>query len=79
MALACAVGRKQAVLLIDELSFGLAPAACERIFERLRSIVAATSLGILLVEQPIHYAATVVDRALVMNEGAIGPRCRAPT
>jgi hypothetical protein len=36
-----------------------------------RSSGAATPLGILLVEQHIHYAATVVDRALVMNEGAI--------
>jgi branched-chain amino acid transport system ATP-binding protein len=71
LALARAVGRKPAALLIDELSFGLAPALCERIFERLRSIAAATSLGILLVEQHIHYAASVVDRALVMNEGVI--------
>jgi branched-chain amino acid transport system ATP-binding protein len=71
LALARAVGRKPAALLIDELSFGLAPAVCERIFERLKSIAAATSLGTLLVEQHIHYAASVVDRALIMNEGAI--------
>ena len=71
LSLARAVGRKPSVLLIDELSFGLAPAVCERIFSRLRSVAADSSLGVLLVEQHIHYAASVVDRALIMAEGAI--------
>ena len=71
LALARAVGRHPRVLLIDELSFGLAPVLCERMFERLRQIVAASSLGVLLVEQHIHYAESVADRALVMNEGSI--------
>lgn len=71
LALARAVGRHPAVLLIDELSFGLAPALCERMFKGLRSIIAATSMGVLLVEQHIHYAASVADRALIMNEGRI--------
>jgi branched-chain amino acid transport system ATP-binding protein len=71
LALARAVGRKPAVLLIDELSFGLAPAVCERIFDRLREITKTASLGVLLVEQHIHYAASVVDRALIMSEGTI--------
>jgi branched-chain amino acid transport system ATP-binding protein len=44
---------------------------CERIFERLRAVAETTSVGVLLVEQHIHYAASVVDRALIMNEGVI--------
>jgi len=71
LALARTVGRHPVALLIDELSFGLAPTVCERIFERLRSVAEATSVGVLLVEQHIHYAASVVDRALIMNEGEI--------
>jgi branched-chain amino acid transport system ATP-binding protein len=71
LALARTVGRHPVALLIDELSFGLAPTVCERIFERLRSVAEATSVGMLLVEQHIHYAASVVDRALIMNEGEI--------
>jgi branched-chain amino acid transport system ATP-binding protein len=71
LALARTVGRHPVVLLIDELSFGLAPTVCERIFERLRAVAKTTSVGVLLVEQHIHYAASVVDRALVMNEGVI--------
>ena len=62
LALARAVCRHPVALLIDELSFGLAPALCERIFKRLRSIVAKTLTAVLLVEQHIHYAETVVDR-----------------
>ena len=71
LALARALGRHPTVLLIDELSFGLAPVLCERMFERLREIVARTEVGVVLVEQHIHYAETVVDRALIMNEGTI--------
>jgi branched-chain amino acid transport system ATP-binding protein len=71
LALASAIGRHPVALLIDELSFGLAPTLCERLFERLRTVVAARSMGLLLVEQHIHYAERVVDRALIMNEGVI--------
>jgi branched-chain amino acid transport system ATP-binding protein len=71
LALVRAVCRHPVALLIDELSFGLAPALCERIFDRLRAIAEAGSTGILLVEQHIHYAESVVDRALIMNEGLI--------
>ncbi len=71
LALARALGRHPVALLIDELSFGLAPVLCERMFEALRTIVADTSMGVLLVEQHIHYAESVVDRALIMNEGLI--------
>jgi branched-chain amino acid transport system ATP-binding protein len=71
LALARTVGRHPPVLLIDELSFGLAPTVCERIFDRLRSVAETTLVGVLLVEQHIHYAADLVDRALIMNEGVI--------
>jgi branched-chain amino acid transport system ATP-binding protein len=71
LALARTISRRPSVLLIDEVSFGLAPIVCERIFERLRSVVNATSIAMLVVEQHIHYAESVVDRALIMNEGAI--------
>jgi len=71
LALARMVGRHPSVLLMDELSFGLAPAVCERIMARLRSVAETTGVGVLLVEQGIHYAAGVLDRVLIMNEGAI--------
>jgi branched-chain amino acid transport system ATP-binding protein len=71
LALARTVCRHPSVLMIDELSFGLAPTVCERLLARLREVATATSTGVLLVEQHIHYAARCVDRALIMNEGLI--------
>jgi branched-chain amino acid transport system ATP-binding protein len=71
LALSRTIGRRPSVLLIDEVSFGLAPLVCERIFERLRSVAEATSVGMLVVEQHIAFAEQVVDRALIMNEGVI--------
>lgn len=71
LALGRALCRHPEVLLIDELSFGLAPVVCARIFERLGEAAEATNVATLLVEQSIHYAAMVVDRALIVNEGEI--------
>jgi branched-chain amino acid transport system ATP-binding protein len=71
LALARTVGRHPAVLLIDELSFGLAPVVCDRLFERLQAVAESTSTGVVLVEQYLHYAARIVDRALIMNEGLL--------
>jgi branched-chain amino acid transport system ATP-binding protein len=71
MSVAVAIGRRPSVLLIDELSFGLAPALCDRMFEQLQAIVHDSSMGLVVVEQHIHYAAQIVHRALVMNEGVI--------
>ncbi|CAO5154237.1 ABC transporter related protein [Frankia sp. AiPs1] len=78
LALARTVGRHPSVLLIDELSFGLAPAVSERILERLRAVAEATAVAVLLVEQHLHFAASVVDRALIMNEGVVRAELPGP-
>jgi branched-chain amino acid transport system ATP-binding protein len=69
LALARAIGRKPRLLLIDELSFGLAPIMCDRVYGRLAEIAPDTTT--LIVEQYVRHAATTVDRALVMNEGRV--------
>jgi branched-chain amino acid transport system ATP-binding protein len=71
LALARAVGRRPRVLLIDELSFGLAPITCGRLFAALRTVVEQHELTVLLVEQHIHYARQVADRAIVMVSGEV--------
>lgn len=71
LALARAIARRPRALLIDELSFGLAPGVCIRLFERLREAVDREGTAVLLVEQHLHYASVVCDRALVMNDGYI--------
>jgi branched-chain amino acid transport system ATP-binding protein len=71
LALARAIARDPKVLLIDELSFGLAPVACERLFRAVKEHSASLGIAVLLVEQHLHYAAAVCDRVMVMAEGRI--------
>lgn len=71
LSLARALCRRPRVLLIDEISFGLAPIVCGRLFERLVEHARREGTAVLLVEQHIHYAAQVADRALIMNQGSI--------
>jgi len=57
-------------LLIDELSFGLAPAILVRLGEIIRGI-AASGVGVLLVEQFTTLALSLAQRAYVMERGEI--------
>lgn len=70
----CAIGRglmsQPELMMIDELSLGLAPVVVEEIAERLPDIVAAGT-SILLVEQDVDTALTVAERAYVLETGRI--------
>ena len=58
------------MLVIDELSFGLAPLIVEKLFEILRA-VNADGTSILLVEQFVHMALANTHRAYVLAKGEI--------
>jgi len=58
------------VLLIDEPSLGLAPVVVEQVFETIRAIH-ASGVSILLIEQNVNKALSVVQRAYVMEGGRI--------
>jgi branched-chain amino acid transport system ATP-binding protein len=70
----CAIARglmsQPALLLIDELSLGLAPKAVDEIVGRLPDI-AASGAAVLLVEQDIDTALTVSESAYVLETGHI--------
>lgn len=70
----CAIGRglmaKPSLLLIDELSLGLAPKAVELLIERLRDIN-KSGVAILLVEQDIMDALALADRGYVVSRGKV--------
>jgi branched-chain amino acid transport system ATP-binding protein len=70
----CAIGRalmsRPQMLLIDELSLGLAPVLVDEIFNRLAGI-AATGTGVLLVEQDAGAALEAASRAYVLENGRI--------
>lgn len=58
------------LVLIDEPSAGLAPAAIKRIFEVIRQVNEA-GVTVLLVEQNITFALEITDRVFLMQKGSI--------
>ncbi|MGW0661175.1 ABC transporter ATP-binding protein [Streptodolium elevatio] len=70
LAMARAIATDPAVLLIDELSMGLAPLVVEQLFEIVARI-AGTGVTVLLVEQFAQTALGVADLAAVMTGGRI--------
>lgn len=70
----CAIGRglmsSPELIMIDELSMGLAPVIVEEIMSRLPEI-AASGTSVLLVEQDVDAALTVAERAYVLETGNI--------
>jgi branched-chain amino acid transport system ATP-binding protein len=59
-----------AILIIDELSLGLAPVVVYQLFKTLKTLKEA-GLTILLVEQNVHLALAVSDYAYVLAEGKL--------
>ena len=59
------------LLLIDELSLGLAPLVVQELAERLRAVRGALGTTLLLVEQNAHVALDLADYAYVMENGRI--------
>jgi branched-chain amino acid transport system ATP-binding protein len=58
------------LLLVDELSLGLAPIIVAQLFEILREVNAAGT-AVLLVEQFVHMALGNTDRAYVLQKGEV--------
>jgi branched-chain amino acid transport system ATP-binding protein len=70
LTLARALARRPEMLLVDELSMGLAPLVVQRLLRAVRD-AANRGVGVLVVEQHIHMALEVADRAYVMRRGRI--------
>jgi branched-chain amino acid transport system ATP-binding protein len=71
LALALALVRRPALLLVDEFSFGLAPGIVPPLLDALRRVADETGLGVLLVEQHASLALRVADRAVVLGRGRV--------
>jgi branched-chain amino acid transport system ATP-binding protein len=70
----CAIARglmsRPKLLMIDELSFGLAPKLVDEILERLRA-VAERGTALLIVEQDVDAALRLAGRGYVLETGRI--------
>jgi branched-chain amino acid transport system ATP-binding protein len=70
VVLAQALVSRPSVILVDELSLGLAPLVVKRLVPVLASI-AISGVGVLLIEQFAHVALGLANRAYVLQGGRI--------
>ena len=73
LAVARAYVRDPLVVLLDEVSMGLAPNVVDEIFrflEQLRS----TGVALVIVEQFVHRALAMADEVAVVSRGAVVAR-----
>jgi branched-chain amino acid transport system ATP-binding protein len=71
----CAIGRGlmagPKVILIDELSLGLAPVIVDRLVEIVAKVRTERRISVLLVEQDLSVALSMADRGYVLETGRL--------
>jgi branched-chain amino acid transport system ATP-binding protein len=71
LAVARALIQDPKVLLIDEMSMGLAPVIVESLLPVIRDVARHSGAAVVLVEQHVQLALEVADRAVVLVHGDI--------
>jgi branched-chain amino acid transport system ATP-binding protein len=71
LALARALVAGPRLLLVDELSLGLAPIIVEQILPVLRTVATETGVGVLVVEQHVAMVLATSDRAYLLQRGRV--------
>lgn len=70
VALACVLALKPALLILDEPTANLDPAATEDFFTLLAQLAKSKDHTIIVIEHKLEHMASFVDRVLVLDQGA---------
>ena len=70
LGLATAMLLRPKILLIDELSLGLAPVMVQQVLQTVERLK-ETGLTMVIVEQSVNIALTIADRAVFMEKGQV--------
>ncbi|HLM63385.1 MAG TPA: ABC transporter ATP-binding protein [Acidimicrobiales bacterium] len=71
LAIARALVGRPRLLLVDEMSMGLAPIIAQGLARSIRRVADELGIGVLLVEQHVPVALAVADRAVVLVHGEV--------
>lgn len=71
LAIARALVARPRLVMIDELSLGLAPIVVQQLLPLVRDLARDRGIGVLLVEQYVSAALAVADRAHVLFNGRV--------
>ncbi len=71
LAIARALVQSPKLLLIDEMSMGLAPVVVESLMPIIRSVADEHGASVIMVEQHIQLALEVADEAMVLVHGSV--------
>lgn len=73
LSLARVMARPPRLLIVDELSLGLAPIVVEEVYATLARIV-AEGTALLIIEQHVHHALEVAEEAVILHQGRVAFR-----
>jgi branched-chain amino acid transport system ATP-binding protein len=73
LSLARVLARPPRLLIVDELSLGLAPIVVEEVYETLGRI-RQEGTALLIIEQHVHHALELADEAILLHQGRVAFR-----